>query len=1198
MDYKLFDRSQQQQNQPTNSGTRNVLGTTQNRALQEGNYLQKRGEVPNNKIRNDVNKRGVRENDHQNRLKQYIPGPSDPYGNQDQYGYNGMIADQYGNPIQQGYEGYQNYPPNQGYQEYYYPQESQEHYQGQDYLPQKWNYNEQVGSSPNYYTQNRYEPCPQPRGFEPEKHGYQMEPETNYDYSTQPAQYQNNFGGYNYENDYHQPQNWNSGFQAYQDPAVQGYGYDQMNPTMNHMQNTKPHLTHGNKKHTHGGEHHQVYGMPENYGGPQNQMYQQNMGTPIPQNTWRHPKMAEQFGDFQAEQHYPGFNNWSPKKLHVQSQQWPKNELPVQGRNIIGTAQVIVPVCLKEEKSLVIQKANKQSGYDMIPGMTAFSRSEKSIDIKKKLLQTWMKKSIKEGHDQKNHTKLTFTKTKLERTRSVDANFFQKLQRRLPQKKTQHRQPSYMDPKPPKKTTRSNSFVFSAEFEGKVRIDRDLQKKTMLRPKSKMATTEKGSATNSVSVRQQPSVNLQKSEVTVTAGQARNGSNDQNNTVTTPAKKANVMESGDLVFTPMNNISTPLVSPLHLRPEANPYSGIIDSSKHFSYQFDSGLLGDVSRSLADFDDSRLANVSKGNERIVSQASILKTSPVAHQQPQANKPGKERIKKDARTGTEGQPVPAPQVARETALTSSPESSPPKKSPVVPSREMMRELLAKLLHQGLVRLDSAVSFDKKDPETGETVKFVAFEIAPQKYNDHFISVKPDVLPHRDNENEKGDHRGEGNNGHHPGNKKYGFEQPTWGTQSGHTKGNKGQNQTASNTGKQTGGDTKKTATGTAGGANGNVQANWEKKKLEGLVQSTPQLKEIAELDQPAKAVVVNGKELVQQLEAAEKMPILEQATHKIQTGKLQRWLKKLNDDEKVAVFKQIKHTLHELLVDQYGKYVVVLFLKTNLTAIVDTLISTMDKTMEELIHNKHGALFCQTMIDVKFKDVRLRRVLKRIDKNLEKWVQEETSAQTVLTYVTMLPPAEMGDFVEYCKTHSKVCLGNHTACKIFAKVLSKVSDVERLEIELHLKIIMAQIFETKEGVELVEVFVTKADAQNMQGLLSRVYGKISWFLKSEDHEYFFVKIAEVKNLDIINEVISRIFLAPGCPSDQEVVDLVNHEVATRTLLSFFTMTSFDVKDKMRRKLANLRANPAFTFSQNSKKLLSLCENYFGSSSPSAP
>ena len=322
------------------------------------------------------------------------------------------------------------------------------------------------------------------------------------------------------------------------------------------------------------------------------------------------------------------------------------------------------------------------------------------------------------------------------------------------------------------------------------------------------------------------------------------------------------------------------------------------------------------------------------------------------------------------------------------------------------------------------------------------------------------------------------------------------------------------------------------------------------------------------------------------------------HKVHTGKLQRWLKKLTDDEKVAVFKQIKHTLHELLLDQYGKYVVVLFLKTNLTAIVDTLISTFDKMMDELIRNKQGALFCQSLIDVKFKDVRLRRVLKRIDKNLPELIQDETGSQTVLAYVTVLPPAEMADFVEYCKSNFRVCIGNHTACKIFAKVLFKVSDVERLEIELHLKTIMAQIFESKEGVELVEVFVTKADTQNMQGLLSRVYGKILDFLKSEDHEYFFAKITELKNREIMNEAISRIFLAPGCPSDQEIVDLVNHEVANRTLLSFFTMTSFDVKDQMRRKLATLQANPAFSFSQNSKKLLSLCENYFGSSSLAAP
>ena len=57
------------------------------------------------------------------------------------------------------------------------------------------------------------------------------------------------------------------------------------------------------------------------------------------------------------------------------------------------------------------------------------------------------------------------------------------------------------------------------------------------------------------------------------------------------------------------------------------------------------------------------------------------------------------------------------------------------------------------------------------------------------------------------------------------------------------------------------------------------------------------------------------------------LVEQAMHKTLTGKLQRHIKKLSDDEKVSVFKQLKAHLPDLLLDQYGRYVIVLLLKTS-------------------------------------------------------------------------------------------------------------------------------------------------------------------------------------------------------------------------------------------------------------------------------
>lgn len=125
------------------------------------------------------------------------------------------------------------------------------------------------------------------------------------------------------------------------------------------------------------------------------------------------------------------------------------------------------------------------------------------------------------------------------------------------------------------------------------------------------------------------------------------------------------------------------------------------------------------------------------------------------------------------------------------------------------------------------------------------------------------------------------------------------------------------------------------------------------------------------------------------------------------------------------------------------------------------------------NKNGYLFCQSLIELKFRDVRLRRVLKKIDMNLASLIADPYASLIVLSYANLLPPADMQEFVEYCKTDFKICLGNQTACKIFAKVFGKVSDVERLEIELHLKNIMPQVFDAKCGRDLVEVFLNKAD-----------------------------------------------------------------------------------------------------------------------------
>lgn len=203
-------------------------------------------------------------------------------------------------------------------------------------------------------------------------------------------------------------------------------------------------------------------------------------------------------------------------------------------------------------------------------------------------------------------------------------------------------------------------------------------------------------------------------------------------------------------------------------------------------------------------------------------------------------------------------------------------------------------------------------------------------------------------------------------------------------------------------------------------------------------------------------------------------------------------------------------------------------SDITSIVDALIANFDKLIMDLVKHKYGYLFCQSLIDVvyyftklKFKDVRLRRILKRLDSNLPELVADENASLVILVYANQLPAADMKEFVEFCKSEYKMCLQSGKACKIFAKVLSKVTDVEKLEIELHLKKIMPQVFDRNEGKELVEVFLSKADPQNLQPLLKQVFDKLTFYIRSEEFDYFFAKLAELKRTDIIDSIIQKIF-----------------------------------------------------------------------------
>lgn len=313
----------------------------------------------------------------------------------------------------------------------------------------------------------------------------------------------------------------------------------------------------------------------------------------------------------------------------------------------------------------------------------------------------------------------------------------------------------------------------------------------------------------------------------------------------------------------------------------------------------------------------------------------------------------------------------------------------------------------------------------------------------------------------------------------------------------------------------------------------------------------------------------------------------------TGKLQRNIRKMNDEEKITLFKQLKSHLHELATNPFGRYVLVLLLKTNITAIVDALIAYFDKRIMDIIKHKNGLLLSQSLIDLKFKDVRLRRSLKGIDKHLKELMADENAPSVILIYANQLPPSDMEDFVEYCKTEYHVCLGNSLACKIFAKVFSKVSDVDRLEIELNLKTIMPQILDGNYGKELVEVFFTKADPQNLLPLKKRLFERLDKYLTSEEYDYFFSKVVELKRTDLIDAVLTKLF-KDGSTSDIRVCEIINHETGYKVILSFFTLASLGAKDLMREKLNELRISQGNCFNSFGKKVLSLCDSYFSAPS----
>lgn len=248
----------------------------------------------------------------------------------------------------------------------------------------------------------------------------------------------------------------------------------------------------------------------------------------------------------------------------------------------------------------------------------------------------------------------------------------------------------------------------------------------------------------------------------------------------------------------------------------------------------------------------------------------------------------------------------------------------------NKEEMIANFRSLLEIGGVDPKKHEVFDKFDIELGKIVKYVRLEILPTANNDHFISVKPEVLPYKDNQNQDMNKRKFVSND-------LGQQQPTKPNYNnsqqmqGGKKAAKAANTFYTNPINGTGG-----AIPTQHCHNGDVfYSNIDSKlvlggeasKKPGLTVPNSQGERLNTLahGQTQKLPVIQADNDLPVLDKS--MSIPEQAMHKTMTGKLQRYIKKLSDDEKVAVFKQLKSSMQELLVDQYGRYVMVLFLKTS-------------------------------------------------------------------------------------------------------------------------------------------------------------------------------------------------------------------------------------------------------------------------------
>lgn len=75
------------------------------------------------------------------------------------------------------------------------------------------------------------------------------------------------------------------------------------------------------------------------------------------------------------------------------------------------------------------------------------------------------------------------------------------------------------------------------------------------------------------------------------------------------------------------------------------------------------------------------------------------------------------------------------------------------------------------------------------------------------------------------------------------------------------------------------------------------------------------------------------------------------------------------------------------------------------------------METLVKDQYGIKYCQKIVEVKFKDKRVKRTIKRLVNHLEDFIMDKYASLCVLSYVNQTTGDELNTIAEFCKENVK-------------------------------------------------------------------------------------------------------------------------------------------------------------------------------------